>query len=88
MAVTAKLKTSHGEERDLYVRVNSISTNNHREISLVLFRGFLSKETFQSGASYMWEKELEMHLDVSAPLWPQAYDELKILPEFVDATDC
>lgn len=88
MAVTAKLNAVYGEERETYVRIISLSTNNHGESSVVLFRGFISREGFKGGASYFWEKELEMMLDVSALLWPQAYSELKKLPEFAGAIDC
>ncbi|MQT42930.1 hypothetical protein GHO45_18580 [Pseudomonas sp. FSL R10-0765] len=88
MAVTAKLNAVYGEERETYVRIISLSANNHGELSVVLFRGFISREGFKSGASYFWEKELSMMLDVSAPLWSQAYSELKKLTEFSEAVDC
>lgn len=88
MAVTAVLKTVYGETREAYVRINSLSTNNHGVSSVVLFRGFISRDGFKSGASYFWEKELEMMLNISEPLWPQAYRELKKLPEFALAVDC
>lgn len=88
MAVTATLDTIYGETRETYVRINSLSTNNHGVSSVVLFRGFISRDGFKSGASYFWEKELSMMLDISAPLWPQAYAELKKLPEFAEAIDC
>ena len=88
MAVTAILNAVYGEERETYVRIISLSANNHGERSVVLFRGFISREGFKSGASYFWEKELDMMLDISTPLWTQAYAELKKLPEFAEATDC
>lgn len=88
MAVTATLNTSYGEARETYVRINSLTTNNHGVGSAVLFRGYLNRETFKTGASYFWEKELEIMLNISEPLWPQAYAELKRLPEFAEAIDC
>lgn len=87
MAVNVMLKTPYGETRDTYVRVNSVSTSNHGVSSSVLFRGYISREAFQAGASFTWEKELEMMMDVADPLWVQAYAELKSLPEFIDAID-
>lgn len=88
MAVTVSLETPYGETREMYVRINSVSTSNHGVSSHVLFRGFLSKEAFQGGSSYMWEREVEMDLDINAPLWTQAYDHLKNFPEFTEAADC
>lgn len=88
MAITVMLETPYGETRETYVRINSVSASNHGVTSSVLFRGYLSKEAFQSAASYTWEKELEMMLDVSAPLWAQAYGKLKQMPDFAEATDC
>lgn len=88
MAVTVTLDTIYGETRETYVRINTLSTNNHGGGSFVLFRGFISREGYKSGASYFWEKELEMMLHISEPLWPQAYRELKKLPEFALAVDC
>jgi hypothetical protein len=88
MGIIATLQTPFGENRELYVRINSAETSNHGVSSHVLFRGFLSKDAFEAGSNFMWEREIEMHIDVSCPLWVQAYDKLKLLPEFVGAIDC
>lgn len=88
MAVTASLLTPHGETRELYVRVNNVEASNHGELATFLFRGFISQEAFAAGGSFMWEEEVQGMVDVSLPLWPQAYAFLKSLDEFADATDC
>lgn len=88
MALSAKIETSFGEKRAVYVRVNSMIVSNHGLATLVLYRGFLSAESFKGGSSFVWELEAQVDLDVSLPLWDQAYAHLKTLPEFADATDC
>ena len=77
MAVKAKVQTLFGEEREVYIRLNSVEASNHGWASHALFRGFLSKEAFQSGSHYVWEKEIEFFPDVSKPVWEQAYEALK-----------
>lgn len=73
MAIKATVTTPHGEERELYIRLNNVESSNHGVASHALFRGFLSKEAFESGAHFLWEREVEFRADVSLPLWPQAY---------------
>jgi hypothetical protein len=36
----------------------------------------------------VWEQDLEFMVDVAGPIWAQAYQALKELPEFSDCTDC
>ena len=82
MAITAKVRTMFGEEREVYIRLNSVESSNHGWPSHALFRGFLSKEAFQAGAHYVWEKEIEFTPDVSQPIWEQAYAALIEQSEF------
>lgn len=86
MAITAKVQTMFGEERDVYIRLNSIEASNHGWASHALFRGFLSKEAFQAGSHYVWEKEIEFKPDVSKPIWEQAYAAL-VEQEGLDAAE-
>jgi len=77
MAIIANVDTNMGEKRSLYIRANSISSSNHGVESIMLFRGFLSKEAFDNGASYVWEQDVKFYADITLPLWEQAYSELK-----------
>ena len=77
MAIIATVKTSLGEDRELYIRLNNIEASNHGEMSSAKFRGFLSKEAYQAGANYAWEQDVEFMADVSQSLWGQAYQALK-----------
>lgn len=77
MAIKANVDTLHGENRELYIRLNNVETSNHGVKSNALFRGFLSEEAFKAGNHYMYEKQVEFDADVSAPLWAQAYGVLK-----------
>ncbi|CAG8864063.1 hypothetical protein [Pseudomonas fluorescens] len=88
MALTASLTTSYGETRDLYVRVNNLSTSNHGVSSSALYRGYIVEEQFRAGGGYVWERELEFMVDVSGDIWTQAYQALKEQPEFAGSTDC
>lgn len=88
MAVTTILETRFGESHKIYVRVNSVSTNNHGAISSLLFRGYISREAFKDGGVFVWEKEIKAILDVSSPIWDQAYKHLKELDEFNESVDC
>lgn len=85
MAVICSVETDFGEVRDLYIRVNNIEASNHGSPSVVLFRGFMSKEAFQGGKGYAWEKSLEFFPDISSPLWEQAYAALAEDLELDDA---
>lgn len=77
MAIIATVKTSLGEDRELYIRLNNVETSNHGERSTAKFRGFLSQEAYQVGANYAWEQDVEFMADVTLPLWMQAYQALK-----------
>lgn len=86
MAIKAKVTTMFGEDREVYIRLNSIEASNHGWASHALFRGFLSKDAFKAGAHYVWEKWIEFTPDVSKPIWEQAYAEL-VAQEGLDATE-
>lgn len=96
MAIAQTLQTTYGEIRSLYVRINTVSVGNHGTTSetnqggvdVVLFRGFVGETEFRAGGGYVWELEIEMELDVSLPLWPQAYEFLKTTEQFQTCTDC
>lgn len=77
MAIKAEVMTEYGEERELYIRLNSVSSSNHGIESEALFRGFASKEAFNDGKRYMFEERVMFNADVSLPLWNQAYSVLK-----------
>jgi hypothetical protein len=78
MAVKATLPTSFGEDRDLYIRLNSIEdAQNHGLPTVARFRGFLSKEAFEGGAAFVWEREISFDADLDRPFWEQAYEALK-----------
>ena len=77
MAIIATVKTSLGEDRELYIRLNNIEASNHGEMSSAKFRGFISQGAYQAGANYAWEQDVEFMADVSQPLWGQAYQALK-----------
>lgn len=78
MAILATVKTMYGEERELYIRLNSLESSNHGVATSALFRGFLNQTAFEDGVHYMWEQSVEFVADVSLPLWEQAYGELKL----------
>lgn len=86
MAIKFKEETVFGEERDLYVRLNSVETNNHGAKTAALFRGFLSEQAFREGKHYVFEQSVEFDADVSLPLWDQAYSCIK--EQRPDAEDC
>lgn len=73
MAIIANVTTQFGEDREVYIRLNNVEANNHGVPAQALFRGFLSREAFEAGAHYVWEKKVTFVPDVSQPLWPQAY---------------
>jgi len=75
MAVLAIVTTKHGEDRELYVRVNNIEVSNHGVKATALLRGFLSKEAFDNGSHYMHELTIEFDCDVTGNIWEQAYKE-------------
>lgn len=73
MAITANVTTAFGEQRTLYIRLNSLEASNHGVPATALFRGFLSEKAFKEGAHYVWEKSVEFKANVGKPLWSQAY---------------
>lgn len=73
MAIQATVTTQFGEDRKVYIRLNNIEASNHGFPATALFRAFLSREAFEAGAHYVWEKQVEFSPDVSKPIWPQAY---------------
>lgn len=66
-------------ERDveLYVRLNSAEVSNHGVKGHFLFRGYASKDAFTGGEKFLWEQSLEVSVDVSQPIWKQAYDAIR-----------
>ena len=66
-------------ERDveLYVRLNSAEVSNHGVMGNFLFRGYTSKDAFIGGGRFLWEQSLDVSIDVSAPIWKQAYDAIR-----------
>jgi len=87
MGIKGTVNTEFGETRELYIRLNNVEANNHGAGSYALFRGFLSKESFESGGKYMWEQRVSFHPDVSLPIWEQAYDHLKTMDEITNPVD-
>lgn len=87
MAIQATVATEYGEDRSLYIRLNNLESSNHGVASKAKFRGFLSQETFADGKHYLWERDIEFVADVSLPLWPQAYEVLKVEAGLLDAVD-
>lgn len=77
MAIKATVETNFGEQREVYIRINNVETNNHNVPSVVLVRGFLSREAYLAKKQYVWEAVIECPLDVSTPLWPQIYAAVK-----------
>jgi hypothetical protein len=87
MAIQATVETSFGEERELYIRLNNVETNNHGVTSHALFRGFLSQQAFEDGKHFVWERQIEFTPDVSQPIWPQAYAAVKTDADLSGAVD-
>ncbi|MGL4756437.1 MAG: hypothetical protein ACRCXB_29125 [Aeromonadaceae bacterium] len=77
MAIKAVVETVHGEERELYIRLNNVEASNHGVEATAKFRGYISQEKFEAGANYLWEQDIEFVADVTQPLWGQAYQALK-----------
>jgi len=77
MAILATVTTEHGEDRELYIRLNNMNASNHGVYAKATFRGFASKAAFDEGKRYMYEHVVGFMADVSKPLWEQAYSELK-----------
>lgn len=81
MAIHVSAVTAFGETRTLYIRLNNMEASNHGQPAVALFRGYLTKEAFESGKHYVWERTIRFMTDVSLPLWEQAYDALKMLAD-------
>lgn len=77
MGIITKIETNTGEVKDLYLRVNNIDVNNHGADSLILIRGFISRDAFLAGKHFAHEESLEAKIDVEHLPWDQAYDVLK-----------
>lgn len=77
MAIKAIVETVHGEDRELYIRLNNVEASNHGVEATAKFRGYISREKFEDGANYLWEQDIEFVADVAQPLWWQAYQALK-----------
>lgn len=88
MAIRSTQETNFGETRELYVRLNNVEASNHGFKTNALFRGFVSKEAYDNGKTFVLEKAIEFDADVSQNLWAQAYTQIKALPEFAGAIDC
>lgn len=73
MAILQTVETMFGEEKELYIRVNSVEVSNHGVKASALLRGFASKEAFEDKKHYMYEETIEFDADVSGNLWEQAY---------------
>ena len=88
MAVLINLTTSHGETRELYVRLNNVEASNHGVETHALFRSYISREAFKSGANYIDEHPVSFIADVTKPLWEQAFSKLKELyPDAIDVME-
>lgn len=87
MAIIATVETIHGEQRELYIRVNNVEVNNHGASASALFRGFLSQDAFDADKHFLWEREVQFTADVSQPLWEQAYTALKTSADLASAVD-
>jgi len=88
MAIKTNQTTTYGEICNLYVRLNNTEASNHGVKAVALFRGWLSEDAFKSGKGFVFEKSIEINLDVSKPLWQQAYAALKTIDGFEDSVDC
>lgn len=73
MAIQENIRTTFGENRDCYIRLNNVEASNHGAKATALFRAFLSEQAFADGAHYVAEFNIEFDADVSQPLWGQAY---------------
>ena len=77
MALQKRVIDDLGRDVELYVRLNSAEISNHGVRGHLLFRGYASKEAFTGGGRFLWEQSLEVSIDVSAPIWEQAYDAIR-----------
>lgn len=86
MAIKAVVTTSYGEERELYLRLNSIVISNHGVKSTGLVRGYISEEAYRTGMQYIYEIEVDIDIAVNSNAWEQVYAELNKI--YIDAIDC
>lgn len=77
MALQKRVIDDLGRDVELYVRINSADVSNHGVPSGFLFRGYESKDAFLGGGRYLWERLIDTSIDVSSPIWPQAYDAIR-----------
>lgn len=74
MAIITKVETIHGENRELYLRVNNVEVVNHNVPATATIRGFTSREAYESKKHYIYENVIDFNADVSGNLWEQAYN--------------
>jgi hypothetical protein len=81
MALTTELMTDQGDIRPVYIRLNSFDqVANHGVTAIARFRAFASKDAFEAGSSFLWERLVEFaadHRDEAPSLWSQAYVALR-----------
>lgn len=78
MAILARVETHHGEERELYIRLDHFERlNNHGAPALAVFRGYISKEAFDARAAFVWELGIELEANAPEKPWELAYSELQ-----------
>ena len=77
MALQKRVIDDLGRDIELYVRLNSAEVSNHGIAGHFLFRGYASKDAFIGGGRFLWEESLEVPIDASLPIWPQAYDAIR-----------
>ena len=88
MAIKALIETLFGDKQECYIRLNNIEVSNHGSKSIALFRGYLTKEAFEKGKHFVFEKTIEFDVNVSTPIWEQAYSAVKTDEELTGAVDC
>lgn len=86
MAILTKVLTEFGEEKELYLRINSAELSNHGVESTALVRGYLSEQAFKDDLRCMYEDIVTCNVDVSRNVWEQFYSELK--NKYSSAVDC
>lgn len=78
MGITTKIWTEAGEERECYIRMNSIEANNHGVESTALFRAYISEDAYKKGGKFVGAWEVSFVLkDVSGNIWEQSYEAFK-----------
>lgn len=77
MAIIAKVETDSGESRELYIALIGFEGLTKHGESSAVFRGFLSKEAFDAGKSFVWEKLISFKTDMAEKPGPIAFEALK-----------